>query len=363
MDTEEERHWLVLHQLLGGSNRLLLNLSRLSENPTNILAAADSAWLRAGADRKQLARRRHWQHELSDVARGQLRQLRVLEAQILPIASAEYPPLLREIPDPPALLYVRGDVRHLSMPALAVVGSRKSSQAGLRSAGELSTQLAAAGLAICSGLALGIDGAAHRAALGAGAITLGVMATGLDRVYPRQHQSMAAEIVERGVLVTEFPLGTPPTRERFPQRNRIISGLSLGVLVVEAALRSGSLITARMALEQNREVFALPHSIYHAQGRGCNALLKEGACLVREVGDILQELRGYESARLAPAVTAQPALAGDLEQVLALLGDAPVGLDELAAVSHKPVAELMRAMTELQLRRLVENKGGLYMRC
>ncbi len=362
MDAEQERHWLVLHQLLGGSNQLLLKLSRLSENPGTILAAAENAWMQAGADRELLARRRNWQHRLSDVVARQQEQLHVLDGRILPIANADYPPLLREIPDPPALLYVQGDVRHLSAPALAVVGSRKSSRAGQRSAGELCAALAAAGLAICSGLAQGIDAAAHRAALEAGAVTLGIMATGLDRVYPRQHQGLAEEIVKQGALVTEFPLGAPPTRERFPQRNRIISGLCLGVLIIEAALRSGSLITARMALEQNREVFALPHSIYHPQGRGCNALLKEGACLVREVGDILWELRGFSGSLVAPAPSESVALSQEIQALLALLGDAPIGLDELAASSQQPVAELMQAMTELQLRGLVENKGGLYMR-
>ncbi len=215
---------------------------------------------------------------------------RAAGAMALAIDDECYPPLLRAIPDPPPLLYVRGDPAVLLEAHLAVVGSRRASPAGLRVAQALSGQLASAGLHICSGLALGIDSAAHRGALATGGKSVAVMATGIDRVYPQRHQALAAQLEQAGCLVTEFPPGTPPLRHNFPKRNRIISGLSLGVLVIEAALPSGSLITAGTALEQGREVFALPWSMLHDGGRGCLQLIRDGAKMVQDVDDILEEL-------------------------------------------------------------------------
>ena len=213
----------------------------------------------------------------------------------LAIDDERYPPLLRVIHDPPPLLYVRGDPAVLQEPHLAVVGSRRASPAGLRVAQILTGQVARAGLHICSGLALGIDGAAHRGALEAGGKSVAVMATGIDTIYPHRHLALAAQLEQAGCLVTEFPPGTPPLRQNFPKRNRIISGLSLGVLVVEAALPSGSLITAGAALEQGREVFALPWSMLHDGGRGC--LFGEYGWHIREVLHCF-EVKKYPSSLL-----------------------------------------------------------------
>src|SRR6056297_3600998 len=201
-----------------------------------------------------------------------------------------YPPLLSEIHDPPEELYVRGRAEALLQPQVAVVGSRRASSAALRLASQLAGGLSTAGLAVCSGLALGVDGAAHRGALDAGGVSVGVMATGIETIYPRRHAALAAQLLQSGCLLSEFPPGTPPLRENFPRRNRIISGLSLGVLVIEAAPGSGSLITARSALEQGREVFALPWSNLHPGGRGCLQLLRDGAKMVQGVDDVLEEL-------------------------------------------------------------------------
>lgn len=202
----------------------------------------------------------------------------------------DYPPLLREIPDPPVMLYVMGNRRVLSRPQLAIVGSRHPTPMGGENARAFAKSLAGAGLVITSGLALGIDGAAHRGAVEAGGKTIAVVGTGLDRVYPPRHRDLAHDIIRHGALVSEFPLGTPPKPENFPARNRLISGLSLGTLVVEAALQSGSLITARLATEQGREVFAIPGSIHSPQSRGCHALIRQGAKLVETAQDILEEL-------------------------------------------------------------------------
>ena len=207
------------------------------------------------------------------------------------LGDARYPNALLQTADPPLLLYTQGDADLLNTPSLAIVGSRNPTPQGTENARAFADHLGRAGLTIVSGLALGIDGAAHSGALAAGAPTIAVVGTGLDRVYPRAHRELAHRIAERGLIISEFNLGTEPLAANFPQRNRIIAGLSLGTLVVEAALESGSLITAKQALEASREVFAIPGSIHSPQSRGCHALIKQGAKLVDDARDVLEELR------------------------------------------------------------------------
>ena len=217
--------------------------------------------------------------------------------------DAAYPALLKQIADPPPLLFVRGDRDYLAQPQLAIVGSRNPTHTGRALAREFAAHLASFGLTITSGLASGIDGAAHQGAIEAGGTTLAVTGTGLDRVYPARHRDLAHRVAENGALVTEFPPGTAPLAANFPRRNRLISGLSLGTLVVEAALRSGSLITARSALEQGREVFAIPGSIHNPLARGCHALIRDGAKLVEsgewvQPGDPVLELTATDGLRI-----------------------------------------------------------------
>ena len=214
--------------------------------------------------------------------------------QLVVLGSPTYPALLMAIPKPPPVLMVSGDVRHLALPQLAVVGSRRATQAGRAIAYELARDLTTHGLAITSGLASGIDAAAHRGALDAGGVTLAVCGCGLSHVYPATHRELAAEISNSGCRISEFPLATRPTRYSFPRRNRIISGLALGSLVVEAALTSGSLITAMQALEQGREVFAVPGSVRSALSQGCHALIKQGAVLTETAADVLGTLTGFQ---------------------------------------------------------------------
>jgi DNA processing protein len=285
-------------------------------------------------------------------------------AQALAITDEHYPPLLRTIHDPPPVLYVLGDPSVLSDAQLAVVGSRRASAAGLRVAEALSGQLAAAGLHICSGLALGVDGAAHRGALRAGGKSVAVMANGIDRVYPRRHLQLAGELRQAGCLVTEFPPGMPPLRENFPRRNRIISGLSLGVLVVEAALPSGSLITARTALEQGREVFALPWSMLHPGGEGCLRLIRDGAKMVQTIDDVLEELGPLYALQQelfapAPAVVDVPP---DVSPLLGLIGFESVTLDELVHSYALPVAQILAELSALELAGQIERCAGGYIR-
>jgi DNA processing protein len=298
---------------------------------------------------------------------SQLQALARIGACILPISDDRYPPLLRTIHDPPPLLYVRGDYALLSRAQLAIVGSRRASPAGLRAASGLAGELVQSGLAVGSGLALGIDGAAHRGALAAGGSSVAVMATGVDRVYPASHRGLAEELVQSGCLVSEFPPGVAPLRHNFPRRNRIISGLALGVVVIEAALPSGSLITARTAMEQGREVFALPWSIFHSRGAGCLHLIRDGAKMVQTVTDVLEELGAlYTLHQELPALSGEKRLDSELsaEQraILELVGFETVTADELVAVNAMPVGQVLAALSVLEMHGLVMQRDGGYIR-
>jgi len=288
--------------------------------------------------------------------------LAAIGARVLSIRDEDYPPLLRLIHDPPDSLYVRGNIAALQRPQLAVVGSRKASPAGLRLARGLCRQAAASGLHICSGLALGIDAAAHRGALDGGGGTVAVMGTGIDQLYPARHRAMAGELLEKGCLVTEFPPGTPPRRGNFPRRNRLISGISLGVLVVEAALPSGSLITARTALEQGREVFAAPWSALHKGGEGCLHLLADGARLVRSIDDVLEELGSLCQLQfqLSPPQTTARAESSPL---LDLIHYELVTTDEIVRSSGLDISAVMAGLGSLELEGKIARVPGGYIRC
>ncbi|GAB4514083.1 MAG: DNA-processing protein DprA [Sulfuricaulis sp.] len=276
-------------------------------------------------------------------------------------SDPDYPPLLREIADPPILLHVIGNRQALSNPQLAIVGSRNPSPMGRENAQAFAKSLAGAGLTVTSGLALGVDGAAHRGALAAGGMTIAVAGTGLDRVYPARHRELAHEVVRHGALVSEFALGTPPLPENFPIRNRIISGLSLGTLVVEAALQSGSLITARLATEQGREVFAIPGSIHAPQARGCHALIRQGAKLVETAQDILEELGPLASVarRIAPDnATSTPALDASMTALLQQIGHDPVSVDALIERSGLTADAVSSMLLQMELNGLVSSCPG-----
>lgn len=275
--------------------------------------------------------------------------------RLLSLADADYPPLLLQTADPPPLLYLEGRAELLARPALAIVGSRKPTAQGRDNARSLARELGEAGLCIVSGLALGIDGAAHEGALTSAGSTIAVLGTGLDELYPPAHRSLGQRIAREGLLLSEFPLGTPPLPPNFPRRNRIIAGLSRGCLVVEAALRSGSLITARLAVEAGREVFAVPGSIHALQSHGCHALLREGAKLVENAQDVLDELSTPAPAPVrrstpTPEKEATTTPPGDERQaLLEALGHDPVGLDALQARGGWPTGQLTALLLELEL--------------
>jgi len=293
--------------------------------------------------------------------------------QLLTLADAAYPAGLLHTEDPPLLLFVIGKLPLAWPPSIAVVGSRNPTPQGLENAREFSRSFAQAGHTVVSGLALGVDGAAHQGALEGAApgqlATIAVVGTGLDRVYPRRHLELARRICERGLLVSEYLLGTPPLPPNFPRRNRIISALSQGTVVVEAALKSGSLITARQAAEQGRDVFAIPGSIHSPQSRGCHALLKQGAKLVESAQDVLEELPQAHPSRLPPASGRDEP--GDGEKaseppesaLLAALGFDPVSIDALVARTGIAPSDLQAGLLELELDgRVARLPGGLFQR-
>ena len=287
--------------------------------------------------------------------------------RLLALDDSQYPLLLRQTVHPPPLLFVHGDPDCLRLPQLAIVGARHPTPSGRETAQRFAAHLIDRGLAITSGLALGIDAAAHQGALSGGGQTIAVMGTSLDRIYPARHRDLARAIAERGALVSELPMGTPPVAENFPRRNRLISGLALGVLVVEAALQSGSLITARLASEQGREVFAIPGSIHNPMAKGCHALIRQGAKLVETADDILEELGALATVTRAAgsspaAATPQAArLDADYQQLLAVMGDDPVSIDLLADRSGLTAEALSSMLLILELEGCVAAMpGGVY---
>jgi DNA processing protein len=284
--------------------------------------------------------------------------------ELLTLADPDYPALLRLAPGAPVALFLRGDRALLGQPHFAIVGSRNPTPQGAENAHAFARYLASCGLVICSGLAAGIDAAAHRGALAAGAPTTAVLGCGPDRVYPAENAGLAQRVAADGLIVSEYLPGTRPIKENFPRRNRIISGLSLGVLVVEAAQRSGSLITARLAGDQGREVFAIPGSIHNPLARGCHALIRQGAVLVETAHDILAELGPlagvsvqHEERATAPEPAA-PERDGDYRKLLDALAHDPAGVDGLAARTGLTAAEVSSMMLILELQGAVESLPG-----
>jgi DNA processing protein len=280
---------------------------------------------------------------------------------LVTLADATYPRLLLEIADPPPLLYARGRVELLQRAALAVVGSRNATAQGAANAESFAKALSASGLTIVSGLALGIDAAAHRGGLSGPGSTIAVLGTGIDVTYPRGNAALAGEIAERGLLVSEFPLGTGALASNFPRRNRLISGVAQGTLVVEAALASGSLITARSAAEQGREVFAIPGSIHSPVSKGCHALIKSGAKLVEAAEDVLAELGGFRAS--GSASTVQPMPGTENAGLLQHMGHDPVDIDALCVRAGMSAEQVSSELLRLELAgRVAALPGGLFQR-
>lgn len=285
--------------------------------------------------------------------------------QVVTLGDPDYPAALLGMEDPPLMLYRVGMLATAPQRALAMVGSRNPTAQGLQNARRFAKAFGEAGVTVVSGMALGIDGAAHEGAMDGArpdaVATIAVVGTGLDRVYPKQHLQLARRIAERGMIVSEYPLGTPPLQQNFPRRNRLIAGLSQGTLVVEAALQSGSLITARLAAEQGKEVFAIPGSIHSPHARGCHALLRQGAKLVESAHDVLEDLKLVLPAATPAVLMEEPE--GEDHALLAALGFDPMGLDALVARTGLPTSQLQAQLLELELAGQVARlPGGLFQR-
>lgn len=297
-------------------------------------------------------------------ADGELELCRRGNVRILPRGDASYPPSLGDIPDPPVLLYMDGTYEARDQLAIALVGSRRCTPYGMRVAERLASALARVGLTVISGLARGIDAAAHRGALKVGGRTIGVMANGLSQVYPPEHEELARQVAASGAVLSEMPMGQGPLAGLFPQRNRIISGLCLGVVVVEATPRSGSLSTAHHAMEQNREVFAVPGPVDSLSSQGCHRLIRDGARLVETVDDILEEL-GPLVREVRPSTEEGPvrhpaelSLSDQERSILGRLDDRPAGIDELIGRTGLVSSQVLATLSVLEMRRLVRRLPG-----
>ena len=348
---------LRLHRLPEIGPKRFAKLLEAFGSASKAISAPASAWRALGLPAACAEPRRS--ADIRERAAAALHWLDEPGQHVLMWDDPGYPALLGELADAPPLLFVAGEPSVLEAPQLAMVGSRRASRPGLDTAQSFARSLAGGGFVITSGLALGIDGAAHQGALDAGGKTVAVLGTGLQCLYPARHKQLAADIVTRGgALVSELPLDCPPQASNFPRRNRIISGLSVGVLVVEASPSSGSLITARLAAEQGREVYAIPGSIHHPGARGCHQLIRDGATLVQSVEHILEALRGWQLAEPGQATAPAPA---DNHPLLDLLHAAPHSSEALAAASGWPLAQVLAALTELELEGLVANEGGRWL--
>ncbi|NBF09525.1 DNA-processing protein DprA [Pseudomonas sp. Fl4BN1] len=344
---------LRLHGLPGLGAMRFQRLLQAFGSASKALVAPAAAWHSLGLPKACSDARRSV--EVRDGARRALAWIDNQAQHLLMWDQPGYPALLAQLEDAPPLLFVAGDPSILELPQLAMVGSRRASRPGLDTAAAFSRSLAGAGFVITSGLALGIDGAAHQAALEVGGRTVGVLGTGLENFYPQRHRALAKTMIEQGsAVISELPLDTAARPEHFPRRNRIISGLSLGVLVVEASVASGSLITARLAAEQGREVYAIPGSIHHPAARGCHQLIRDGAVLVESVQHILETLRGWQ--QLPP--TAFPLAETCADPLLALLQAAPYSSEALAAACGWPLPRVLAALTELEIEGRAVNENG-----
>ncbi len=353
------KNWLALHNVIGLQPAVARALVKAFGTTTEVLAASDALLAQAGLKPKQRAAIRNpdWTYiqTLLDWAQepGQ---------SLLTPGSADFPELLETIPDPPIVLFVRGDAQCLSKPQLAIVGSRNPTANALETAIEFARGLSRRGHTITSGLASGIDGAAHRGALKAGGQTIAVLGSGVDVIYPKSHCQLAEDIVQNGALVSEYLPGESPKAMNFPRRNRIISGLSRGVLVVEAAARSGSLITARLALEQGREVFAIPGSIHNPLSKGCHRLIREGATLVENINDIQAELKAVAPTTVAqekPQAEVREDFDEDYVTVLQAMGYDPASVDTLVERTGLTPQVLSSMLLILELRGEVHPVTGV----
>ena len=358
-DTNENALWICLQQIHGLGGQGICKLLRRFGNPENVFTAshkelsqivpeAITSLIKQGPNLENATLSLEW--------------LEKDDNHLITLADERYPQALLEIPDPPPILYAKGDLSCLTMPAIAVVGSRNASVQGEKNAEGFAFSLSEHGFCIISGMALGIDGAAHRGALrNKQGKTIAVVGTGLDIVYPAKHRELAHRIVAQGLVISEFPIGTPSRPQNFPRRNRIISGLSLGCLVVEANTQSGSLITAKCAAEQGREVFAIPGSIHSPMSKGCHELIKQGAKLVDCIKDITDELAPHLTHLMSENI--EKSAPSESNTLLDFMGFDPINMESLIALTNLTSEDLSATLLVLELENKIASlPGGRYQR-
>jgi len=367
LSDQDLKYWLALHRAKGIGPAAFSALLAHFKQPGEVFDCSDAQLLAAGLGHNAIKAIHNPDWSGVQIDLDWLNE--DSSHHILTLNDPDYPALLHEISGPPPVLFVNGQKNCLNNSQIAMIGSRNPTPSGKQTAVDFARHLAAAGLTISSGLAIGIDAACHQGALDADGYTIAVTGTGLDRIYPARNQALAHQIRETGALITEFPIGTPARPENFPRRNRIISALSLGTLVIEAALRSGSLITARYALEQGREVFAIPGSIHSPLARGCHHLIKEGAKLVETADDIINELLplvNYDR-KTDQSIENNEDSTNNLTQEYGLLienmGFDPVSVDEIINRSGLTAEEVSSMMLILELQgHVASSPGGCYIR-
>ena len=358
--------WLSLNQIPGLGNAAFCQLLAKFVSPEGIFSAKLSQLREIVSD--DIALKISKGVDVDAIA-PTLKWLEKDNVHIVTLADSCYPQKLLEISNPPALLYAIGNLHWLNHPTIAMVGSRSATPQGEKNAEDFAKSLCEQGLCVASGMALGIDGAAHRGALKANGATIAVVGTGLDIVYPARHRDLAHKIAQRGLILSEFPLGTPSKAQNFPRRNRLISGLSLGCLVVEANIESGSLITARLAAEQGREVFAIPGSIHSPVTKGCHQLIKQGAKLVESVQDILEEINWANMVKSLPSISPSGLLANSVPNapqantVLGLMGFDAISFEQLRTSTSLTTEALSSMLMVLEIENKIKSlAGGYYQR-
>jgi len=358
-ENAEAALWICLQQISGLGGKAICKLLGQFGSPEHIFAASHQNLNKVVSEAVSNLIKQGPNLEAVEIG---LQWLEKDDNSLITLADAHYPQALLEIPDPPPILYAKGDLSCLSMPAIAMVGSRNASVQGEKNAEEFAYALSEQGFSIVSGMALGIDGAAHRGALkNKNGKTIAVVGTGLDIVYPAKHRELAHKIVEQGLVISEFAIGTPSRPQNFPRRNRIISGLSLGCLVVEANTQSGSLITAKCAAEQGREVFAIPGSIHSPMSKGCHELIKQGAKLVDCIKDITDELAPHLRHLINQSV--EKSFTTETNALLNIMGFDPINMEALIALTNLTSEDLSATLQLLELENEVASlPGGRYQR-
>ncbi|MBL4744422.1 MAG: DNA-protecting protein DprA [Cycloclasticus sp.] len=367
LSVSEASDWHALWRVKGVGARTYLSLLETFNTPQGVFSSTLDNLKKAGLSAAVAGQIKNFDHD--EVAKD-LKWLERSDCHLMCWKDDDYPLLLREIPDPPPILFIRGDRSLLGSLQIAIVGTRSPSPMGLKTSKAFAKSFVRFGLTVTSGLALGIDQAAHHGALDGNGATIAVAATGLDRVYPARHKSLAEEIIKTGAIVSEFPIGTQPKPGYFPRRNRIISGLSLGVLVVEAAIKSGTLVTAKHAMEQGREVFAIPGSIHSPLSKGCHHLIRQGAKLIETADDVLEDLGNLSLVAINDGQTnervesPEPSVGAEYAVLLEKIAYDPTSVDNLISETEFTAEEISSMLLVLELQGLVSSApGGLFYRC